>query len=106
MNSFQLPLFTTLVRRLVVIRPRPASFVRPTNQPARDAKYSSNTAQYLLDLDSEAATFDFCGGMLFQLVLSDRLKSHLQSVALEKDGEDQPVIHQHLNLSCRPKSGP
>ena len=30
--------------------------------------------------------------MLFQLVLTDRLKSHLQSVALEKDG-DQPVIH-------------
>ena len=31
--------------------------------------------------------------MLFQLVLSDRLKSHLQSVASEKDGDDQPVIH-------------
>mmetsp|Transcript_9566 Transcript_9566/g.22337 ORF Transcript_9566/g.22337 Transcript_9566/m.22337 type:complete len:200 (+) Transcript_9566:334-933(+) len=31
--------------------------------------------------------------MLFQLVLTDRLKSHLQRVASEKDGDDQPVIH-------------
>jgi hypothetical protein len=28
----------------------------------RDAYYQGNVARYLLDLDEEGATFDFCGG--------------------------------------------
>lgn len=40
-----------------------------------------NAAQYLLDLHNSKACFDFCGGMMFQLVLSDALKEHLQDVA-------------------------
>ena len=31
--------------------------------------------------------------MMFQLVLSDKLKSHLETVAASKSKEDQPVIH-------------
>jgi hypothetical protein len=30
----------------------------------RDAHYEGNVARYLLDLDEEGATFDFCGGEL------------------------------------------
>jgi len=47
----------------------------------RDAKYGNkNMAQYLVDLNDAKATFDFCGGMMFQLVLSDALRSHLLSI--------------------------
>lgn len=34
----------------------------------RDAYYEGNVARYLLDLDDEGATFDFCGGKLFFFV--------------------------------------
>ena len=44
---------------------------------ARDAKYSGDWAQYLVDMHDARATFDFCGGMMFQLVLSDKLRSRL-----------------------------
>lgn len=47
----------------------------------RDSKYSGNMAQYLVDLHDAGATFDFCGGMLFQLVLSDALRAHLVGAA-------------------------
>jgi hypothetical protein len=47
----------------------------------RDAHYGSNTAQYLVDLHDSKATFNFCGGMMFQLVLSDKLRKHLGEVA-------------------------
>ena len=46
---------------------------------ARNAAYGKNIAQWLLDLHDSKSTFDFCGGMLFQLVLSDKLRSHLQA---------------------------
>lgn len=59
----------------------------------RNAHYQGNTARYLLDLHSHQSTFDFCGGMMFQLVLSDQLKTHLETVAASKSKEDQPVIH-------------
>eukprot|EP00578_Thalassiosira_sp_NH16_P006414 CAMPEP_0181124378 /NCGR_PEP_ID=MMETSP1071-20121207/26447_1 /TAXON_ID=35127 /ORGANISM="Thalassiosira sp., Strain NH16" /LENGTH=300 /DNA_ID=CAMNT_0023209675 /DNA_START=79 /DNA_END=981 /DNA_ORIENTATION=+ len=63
----------------------------------RDERYQGNIAQYLLDLNAEGATFDFCGGMMFQLVLSEKLKSHLQTVATSQktknDCDDQPIIH-------------
>jgi hypothetical protein len=46
----------------------------------RDESYKGNMAKYLVDLHDSKAVFDFCGGMMFQLVLSDRLKNHLTSV--------------------------
>lgn len=53
----------------------------------RNENNDLNVAQYLLDLDSAHSTFDFCGGMLFQLVLTDALKEHLKKTASRK-----PVI--------------
>lgn len=59
----------------------------------RDEYYQGNVAQYLLDLHNEGATFNFCGGMMFQLVLSEKLQTHLKSVVAEKDKQKQPIIH-------------
>ncbi len=62
----------------------------------RDEYYQGNVAKYLLDLHNEGATFNFCGGMMFQLVLSEKLQNHLQSVASDSSDEGkqkQPVIH-------------
>lgn len=60
---------------------------------ARDEKYDTNIAQYLVDLHDNKATFDFCGGLMFQLVLSDKLRAHLVEVAASStDSEQQPVI--------------
>ena len=66
------------------------------NPSERDEYYQGNVAQYLLDLHDEGATFDFCGGMMFQLVLSDKLQTHLKSVAADSSSEGkqkQPIIH-------------
>lgn len=56
----------------------------------RVTRYGDNMAQYLLDLHESRAVFDFCGGMMFQLVLTDKLRKHLQTVA--GSGESQPVV--------------
>ena len=42
-----------------------------------DDKFTGNVAQYLVDLHDSKAAFDFCGGMLFQLRLSDMLRAEL-----------------------------
>jgi len=60
------------------------------NPTERDAHYGSNVAQYLVDLHDAKATFDFCGGMLFQLVLSDKLRDHLLEVSSGK--KQQPAV--------------
>ena len=61
---------------------------------ARDATYGTgdeaNLAKYLVDLHDQKATFDFCGGMMFQLILSDKLRAHLAEVA-HVGGEGAPV---------------
>ena len=49
-------------------------------EPATRAAYNGNLAQYLVDLHDARATFDFCGGMMFQLVLSPALRRHLAHV--------------------------
>ena len=61
---------------------------------ARDDHYGTNVAQYLVDLHDNKATFDFCGGMMFQLVLSDTLRQHLGTVAAasKTESEGQPTI--------------
>lgn len=56
----------------------------------RDAHYDGNIAQYLVDLHNNKCTFNFCGGMMFQLVLSEKLKAHLEEVAAS--GGNQPVV--------------
>lgn len=77
----------------------PSSSLKHLEDPTtRDSYYQMendssriNVAQYLLDLHAAKATFDFCGGMLFQLVLSDALKSHLEQV-VATDESKQPII--------------
>ena len=52
---------------------------------ARDSHYADgNLAQYLVDLHDAKATFNFCGGMMFQLILSDKLREHLASGNAQK----------------------
>ena len=58
----------------------------------RDAHYSQNMAKYLVDLHDSRAVFDFCGGMMFQLVLSEKLRSHLTNVAKGVGDGKQPVV--------------
>ena len=67
------------------------SLVEPSE---RDTKYGDNMAQYLVDLHDAKATFDFCGGMMFQLVLSDALRSHLllSSRMTEKDSANSSGV--------------
>jgi hypothetical protein len=82
-----------------------AAAVAPTkdislyDSAARNAHYGSNTAQYLVDLHDHKATFDFCGGMLFQFVLTDALRNHLVQVAAANTNsvEQQPVIFDASN---------
>jgi len=59
---------------------------------ARDEVYGQplNVAKYLVDLHDAKAPFDFCGGMMFQLVLSDKLRDHLAQVG-QGEGK-QPVV--------------
>lgn len=61
---------------------------------ARDDHYAGNVARYLVDLHNEKATFNFCGGMMFQLVLSDKLKSEFEDV-VAAGSEHQPIIHDY-----------
>ena len=66
----------------------PSHLYSPTE---RDAHYQGNIAQYLVDLHNEKATFNFCGGMMFQLVLSEKLKTHLEGIASSNDSQ-QPTV--------------
>jgi len=50
------------------------------NPEERDQHYDGNIAQYPVDLHDNKATLNFCGGMMFQFVLSDKLRAHLQEV--------------------------
>jgi len=60
----------------------------------RDAHYDGNIAQYLVDLHNNKSTFNFCGGMMFELVLSEKLKKHLEGVAATSSSPatEQPVV--------------
>lgn len=65
------------------------------NVPDRDSRYGSplNVAQYLVDLHDAKATFNFCGGMMFQLVLTNKLRDYLVQIASKNgDVDEQPVI--------------
>jgi hypothetical protein len=54
---------------------------------ARDAKYKGNWAQYLVDLHDSRGTFDFCGGMMFELNLSPTLRAKLLRVSAKTSEE-------------------
>jgi len=56
----------------------------------REAQYGANVAKYLVDIHDSKGVFDFCGGMMFQLVLSEKLRSHLAEAA--SSGKGQPVL--------------
>jgi len=64
----------------------------------RDVRYGGeggsdlNVAQYLVDLHDTKATLDFCGGMMFQLVISDQLRNYL--VGITKKSPEQNVTSQ------------
>jgi hypothetical protein len=78
-----------------------ASFV--VDPKERDTQYGGNNmAQYLVDLHDSQATFDFCGGMLFQLVLSDALREHylvqlLSAAAASSASQDNNNDHDDDN---------
>ena len=62
---------------------------------SREAHYGQNVARYLVDLHDANATFDFCGGMLFQLVLSPSLYAHFSGVAAGGGSDPhQPVVYE------------
>ena len=69
----------------------------------RDDHYNGNIAQYLVDLHDNQATFNFCGGMMFQLVLSNKLRNHLEGVssATTDEQNQQPFVfdksHPRMN---------
>ena len=57
----------------------------------REKEYGDNIAKYLVDLHDSQATFDFCGGMMFQLVLSKSLREQLLEAAQKTS--KQPVLY-------------
>lgn len=61
------------------------------HEPATREAYGANLAQYLVDLNDSRSVFDFCGGMMFQLCLTDALRTHLSNVA-GGGGGGQPVV--------------
>lgn len=67
------------------------------HEPAyREENYKGNLAKYLVDLHDSQSTFDFCGGMMFQLVLSDALRGQLASVA--EGDSSQPVVYDKQTM--------
>ena len=70
----------------------PKSVAASLHQPfTREEQYGSNLAKYLVDIHDTNGIFDFCGGMIFQLVLSDALRSHLVEVA--SSDKPQPILY-------------
>ena len=70
----------------------PSELVDPSY---RDTNYASNIGQYLVDLHDSKATFDFCGGMMFQLVLTDKLK---QDLLAQNASESTVVVYDATKM--------
>lgn len=68
----------------------------------RDMRYGDplNVAQYLVDLHDTNATFDFCGGMMFQLVLTDKLRSQLLKSS-QGDGQQPIVFDKSVDMMAK-----
>lgn len=77
------------------------------NPETRDSRYGSgsssdlNVAQYLVDLHDAKATLNFCGGMMFQLVLSDQLRSYLTEVAETSSQKNLQQIEVYESSKAR-----
>ena len=56
------------------------------------ATSTGNIAKNIVDLHDRRATFDFCGGMMFQLVLSGKLREELVKVA--KSGDRDVSVYE------------
>lgn len=54
-----------------------------------------STAQHLLDLHARRAVFDFCGGMLFELHLTEALRAHLATTPTPPAVYDASVTRMH-----------
>ena len=72
----------------------PKSSSNTSTTSSRGVAYAENMAQYLLDLHDAAATFDFCGGMMFQLELTDALREYLKSTKAPLAVSDKLRMHQ------------
>ncbi|KAH8062598.1 hypothetical protein JL722_3520 [Aureococcus anophagefferens] len=72
-----------------------------TDPKTRVGDYDGRLAQYLVDLHDNKATFDFCGGMLFQLVLSDALRSRLLEAAEQPEAEQPEVYDAATNRMAK-----
>lgn len=55
-----------------------------------------NMAQRIVKLHDDKAVFDFCGGMMFQLALSDKLRADLVA------GKGRPVVYDKDRMSKIP----
>jgi len=61
--------------------------------------YQQNIAQFLVDLSDSRATFDFCGGMMFEFKLSDKLRARLLGVSSEGSASLQPTVADSSKVS-------
>lgn len=88
-RAFQAPtlgLATALSRRAAAATTADMTEANSLENPTcRDRDYADNAAKYLVDLHEKKAVFDFCGGMMFQLVLTDALVAKLR-------GPDAPNV--------------
>jgi len=88
-RAFQAPtlgLATALSRRAAAATTADMTKANSLENPTcRDRDYADNAAKYLVDLHEKKAVFDFCGGMMFQLVLTDALVAKLR-------GPDAPNV--------------
>jgi len=84
--------FTSTTKRMATM----ANYL--TEPKERDLHYGTplNVAQYLIDLHDANGTFNFCGGMMFQLVLSEKLRNHLVNVVENKGS--QPKVYDASKL--------
>eukprot|EP00547_Thalassionema_nitzschioides_P003159 CAMPEP_0194213298 /NCGR_PEP_ID=MMETSP0156-20130528/13735_1 /TAXON_ID=33649 /ORGANISM="Thalassionema nitzschioides, Strain L26-B" /LENGTH=249 /DNA_ID=CAMNT_0038941291 /DNA_START=44 /DNA_END=793 /DNA_ORIENTATION=- len=94
-NGFQIPPATTNTATTELGSTMSSSLVEPAE---RNAVYGDNIAKYLVDLHDNQGTFDFCGGMMFQLVLSDSLRNYLEQISSD-DGEQQPSIAKERRMN-------
>ena len=77
-------------RRATSIRACASATLDLYDPATRASNYNGKIAKYLVDLHDADATFDFCGGMMFQLVLSPALRAHLAQI--HPDSDAQPKV--------------
>lgn len=104
----QIPTTVNSSRASVVVASTTAASSYLFSPEERDAHYDGNIAQYLVDLHTNKSTLNFCGGMMFQLVLSEKLKKHLEGVASSSSSTEepgQPVVFDASNPRMHQVSG-